>query len=141
MLPIMAETEPQEQEASPSEALLQRWVGSASVPGSLGYTDIGIFLAMLEVSPGVLRFRVRPALLRLVFGLQVLQAVPGDGTRIFPARKFGQSGIEIRREHMRSYYFWTGRRGDLLSSVAAAGFEVSTDEQTMSYRTVNRDRI
>jgi hypothetical protein len=115
-----------------------RWVGSASAPGALGYVDIGILLAVMEVGAGVLSIRVRPALIRMMFGIQNLQTVPDLRTEIFPAHKFGQAGIEVRREGKPSYYFWTDRRSDLLAALTASGFRVSTEEQAMSYRRANR---
>ena len=115
-----------------------RWVGSASVPGSMGYTAIGILLAVMEVGDGILKLRVRPALLRLMFGIENLSAAADPGTMIFPARKFGQIGIEIRPERLPPYYFWTAHRNDVLPCLAGAGFRVSTDEQAMSYRSANR---
>jgi hypothetical protein len=104
----------------------------------MGYTDIGILLAVIEVGAGLLKLRVRPALLRLMFGIENLSAAADPGTIIFPAHKYGQTGIEIRRESLPSCYFWTGHRSDLLASLAGAGFRVSTEEQAMSYRSANR---
>ena len=115
-----------------------KWIGSASVPGAMGYTDIGIFLAVMEVGAGLLKLRVRPAILRMMFGIENLRAVPGPSTVIYPAHKFGQAGIEVRREGEPSYYFWTDNRDALLTSLAGAGFRVSTDEAAMSYRSANR---
>lgn len=109
----------------------RRWVGSASVPGSMGYVEIGVLLAVAEVRQHLLVLRVRPALIRLMFGIDNLTVVPDDGAVIFPAHKFGQEGIEIRLNGRPSYYFWTGQRHDLLASAAAAGFEVSAEEQRM----------
>jgi hypothetical protein len=103
----------------------------------MGYTDIGILLAVMEVGARILKLRVRPALLRLMFGIENLSAAADHGTMIFPAHKFGQTRIEIRRERLPSYYFWTGHRSDLLASLVGAGFRVSTEEQAMSYRSAN----
>jgi hypothetical protein len=115
-----------------------KWIGSASVPGAMGYMDIGMFLAVMEVGAGLLLLRVRPAIVRMMFGIEDLRAVPGPSTVICQAHKFGQTGIEVRREGMPSSYFWTGNRGALLASLAGAGFRVSTDEVAMSYRSANR---
>ena len=111
-----------------------RWVGSASVPGPMGYMEIGVFLAVAEVSKRALVLRVRPAIIRLMFGIENLRVAPGEGAVIFPAHKLGQTGIEIRREGRPSYYFWTGHRDDLLAALHAAGFEVSAEEQRMRRR-------
>lgn len=104
----------------------------------MGYTDVGMPLAVIEVDAGVLRLRVRPSLVRWMFGIENLEVFPDPGTVIYPARKFGQTGIEIRRERTPSYYFWTAERSNLLATLAAAGFQVSTEENQMTYRTANR---
>ncbi len=79
----------------------RRWVGSASVPGAMGYTEIGIFLAVAEVGAEVFTLRVRPAIIRVMFGIENLKAVPTEGTMIFPARKFGQMGLKSLRRKRR----------------------------------------
>ena len=88
-----------------------------------------MLLAVAELDRQVLVVRVRLGLLRLMFGVQNLAVRPGDGPVIFPARKMGQSGIEIRMSGRPSYYFWTSQRAELLTSLAAAGFAVSAEEQ------------
>ena len=109
----------------------RRWTGAASVPSGVGYVEIGVFLAVTELGEQGLVLRVRPGIIRLMFGIENLTVRPGDGTVIYPARAVGRSGIEIRMMDRPSYYFWPGERGDLLASLAAAGFEVSTAEQRM----------
>jgi hypothetical protein len=73
-----------------------------------------------------------------MFGIENLRATADPATVIFPAYKIGRTGIEIRRERLPSYYFWTGQRSDVLASLAGAGFRVSTEEQAMSYRSANQ---
>jgi hypothetical protein len=139
MLALVAEGDPPTPSVRTAEPRSRgRWIGSASVPGAMGYMDVGVFLAVMEVGAGLLKLRVRPAILRMMFGIENLQAVPGASTLICPAHKLGQSGIEVRRQGTPSYYFWTGDRGALLASLAGAGFQVSTDEVAMSYRSANR---
>lgn len=55
--------------------LLTRWVGSASAPGSTGYTEIGIPLAVIEVCAGILKLRVRPR-------SDLLESLTGAGFRV-----------------------------------------------------------
>jgi hypothetical protein len=107
----------------------RRWVGSASVPGGVGYVEIGVLLAVAEVGVQSLVLRIRPGIIRLMFGIENLTVQPGAGVAIFPARKLGQSGIEVRIDGRQSYYFWTGQRVELLATLAAAGFAVSDEEQ------------
>ena len=104
----------------------------------MGNVDIGIFLAVMEVGTAILNRRIQSALVRMMFGIENLRAVPDPRTVIFPAHKFGQTGIEVRREGKPSYYFWTGQRSSLLRRLAAAGFQVSAQDQKMSYRRAKR---
>ena len=66
-----------------------------------------------------------------MFGIANLTVEPGPGIVIFPAHKLGQTGIKIRMNGRPSYYFWTSKRSDLLAKLAAAGFDVSPEEQRM----------
>jgi hypothetical protein len=104
----------------------------------MGYVDVGIFLAVMDIGPGILELRIRPMFLRPMFGIQNLQVVPDPTTVVCPARKIGQIGIEIRRVARPSSYFWTNQRSDLLATLAAAGFRILMEEQKMSYRSANR---
>lgn len=97
----------------------------------MGYVEISVFLAVAELGEQGLVVRVRPGIIRLMFLIENLAVRPGDGTVIYPARAIGRWGIEIRMSGRPSYYFWPGERGDLLVSLAAAGFEVSAEEQRM----------
>lgn len=108
-----------------------RWTGAASVPSGMGYIEVSVSLAVAELAEQGFVLRVRPSIIRLMFGIENLAIRPVDGTVIYPARALGRSGIEIRMSGRPSYYFWTGQRGDLLASLAAAGFEVSAEEQRM----------
>ncbi len=108
---------------------VSRWVGSASVPSAFGYVNVGVLLAVLEVAPGQLVLRTRPALMRLMFGIKNLTAAPDESVTIFPFRGRFQTGVEVRLAAHSSYYFWTSRASEILSCLAAAGFDVSADLQ------------
>lgn len=109
----------------------RRWTGAASVPGGMGYVEVGLFLAVAELGDRGLVLRVRPGVVRLMFAIENLTVHPADGAVIYPARALGRSGIEIRVGGRPSYYFWSDRRSELLAALAAAGFEVSAEEQRM----------
>jgi hypothetical protein len=95
----------------------------------MGYVHVGVLLAVLEVARARLVLRVRPAIARMVFGVENLDIGPDEGVAIFPAHKLGQQGIEARLPGRPSYYFWTDRRHEVLNSLTAAGFQVSEEEQ------------
>ena len=62
---------------------------------------------------------------------------PGQGVVVFPARRprrYGLQGIEIRVPGQPSFYFWNNNRSEVVAAMAAAGFEVSDQEQTMKLR-------
>jgi hypothetical protein len=111
-----------------------RWAGSARVPGPKGYIDVGIFLAVIEVSAEHLKMRSRPAAMRKMFRLSNLDVRPWDGVTIYPARKLGQQGVEIRVADAPSYYFWLRNRQQLMDALSAAGFRVSDVEQRYGSR-------
>ena len=71
----------------------------------MGYVHVGVLLAVLEVAPARLVLRVRPAIARMVFGVENLDIGPHEGVVIFPAHKLGQQGIEARLPGRPSYYF------------------------------------
>jgi hypothetical protein len=95
----------------------------------MGYIDVGIFLAVVEVSPGRLAMHSRPALVGKMFGLGKLELALSDNVTVHTARRFGQQGIEIRFAGSPSYYFWPAERKDqLIRAVSDAGFSVSDAE-------------
>lgn len=120
---------PLSEDLAVAKGISHRWTGAASVPAGVGYVEVSIFLAVAELGEQGFVLRVRPFIIRLMFGIENLTVRPVDGTVIYPARAFGRSGIEIRVSDRPSYYFWTGHRAELLASLAAAGFEVSAEEQ------------
>src|SRR5262245_40344209 len=105
------------------------WSGAATVPSRLGYAQVGLLMAVLEIEGRRLGVRVRPGFARRMFGIQNLAVTPSDGVVVFPARNLGQQGIEVRPKSGRSYYFWTNRSREVLACAAAAGFDVSAEEQ------------
>ena len=52
---------------------------------------------------------------------------------LFPARVRGYLGVEIRQPRRKPFYFFGNERNEVLAA-AAAGFEVSDQEQTMKLR-------
>lgn len=102
------------------------------MPGALGYVHASMPLGVLEVAPGRLGLRIRPAFIRAVFGVPTLEAMAGQDVVVFPARRpQGLMGIEIRTPGRQSSYFCNYRRAEVLAALAAAGFEVSDQVQTM----------
>lgn len=113
---------------SETGVILRRWVGSASIPGAMGYIEVGVWLAVLEAKHQSLVLRARPRFVRIIFGLDDL-AVALEDTTILPAHKLGRKGVEIRRSGQASSFFWTSKREEILNYLATAGFEVSEEEQ------------
>jgi hypothetical protein len=123
------------QSSTPSTIRPMRWVGAANVPGSLGRMSASMPLGVLELVPGRITFRIRPAFLSSMFGAKALVAAPADVEAVFPARvRFGYRAIGIRPLGAPPYYFLcAGQRDSILSAVAAAGFPVQWDERKYSY--------
>jgi hypothetical protein len=92
----------------------------------MGYISVGMFLAVVDVSPGRLSMRARPAFIASGFGLSRLEVTPQDGLTIYPAHKFAQEGIEIRIPGSPSYYFWVKDRLELIDVISAAGLACQT---------------
>jgi hypothetical protein len=111
---------------------------------------VGVWRAVLDVAPARIELRVRPPVVRVLLLMEDLMAVPDDGVVVFPAHqeddrgRWGRKGVEIRGAgssrywdrrwgrrgaRMPSYYFWTRQRDEVLAAAAAAGFEVSGQEQ------------
>lgn len=83
-------------DAGTGDAAAMRWVGAARVPSALGFMEVGSRLAVLEVRQGSLVMRVRPRLVRLMFGMKNLAVDPADGAVCFPAAGALLKGVEIR---------------------------------------------
>lgn len=110
----------------------RRWAGVAYMPSKMGYVTASRPLGVLEVAPGRIELRVRLPIARWVFGIDNLDVTAGQGAVVFPTRRLsGLDGIEIRVPGRPSSYFWNTNRSEVLVAVAAAGFEVSDQEQTM----------
>jgi hypothetical protein len=66
-----------------------------------------------------------------------LNTTAGQDIVVFPTRRLkfqGLDGIEIRVLGRPSSYFWNSNRSEVLAAIAAAGFEVSDQEQEMKLR-------
>ena len=114
------------------DATARRWTGAAHVPSAMGYVDATKPLGVLEVAPEWIGLRVRPAFVRAIFGIETLDVTTGQDVVVFPVRRsMGLEGIEIRAPGGRSFYFFDNDRSAVLAAVAAAGFEVSGQEQKM----------
>jgi hypothetical protein len=112
------------------------------------YDPVRVPSAVLEISPGRIGLRVRPAFIKLLLVMEDLTAVPADGATLYPAREVGgwrdRLGIAILAPHFRPrmwdhrwgrlgaevppYYLRTGERDVVLAAAAAAGFEVGDRE-------------
>lgn len=111
-------------------ATARHWGGVAYMPSRMGYVHASRPLGVLEVAPGRIGLRVRLPIARWVFGIENLNVTAGQGVVVFPARRLqGLGGIEIRVPDRPSSYFWNTNRSEVLAAVAAAGFEVSDQEQ------------
>jgi hypothetical protein len=55
---------------------------------------------------------------------------PADGESACDGGRI-QQGIEVRLPGRASHYFWTDRRQEVLGSLAAAGFDVADEEQSI----------
>jgi hypothetical protein len=100
----------------------------------MGYGRATPPLGVLEVAPGLIVLRVRPAIVRVMFGVEPLNVTAGQDVAVFPASKKrpqGLEGIGIRVPGRQPFYFWNQNRSEVLAAVAAAGFEVSDQEQEM----------
>jgi hypothetical protein len=104
------------------------------VPSPLGYAVVTIPLAVLELAEARLVLRVRPGIVRMMFGIENLVVAPREEIVIYPARGWSLDGIEVRLGNQPSYYFWTKERRQVLAAAAIAGFNVSDQEQPTAWR-------
>jgi hypothetical protein len=111
-----------------------RWVGGAILPASMGNVNATRPLAVLEITGGELSLRLRPRPLALMFGARRLHASPVENVRAFPARGwFGSKGIGIQIGNRAPAYFLRADQAGMLAAIAAAGFEISFEEQRIRY--------
>jgi hypothetical protein len=111
-----------------------RWVGGAIMPASMGNVNATWPLAVLEITGGDLSLRLRPRPLAAMFGARGLHASTVENVHAFPARGwFGSKGIGIQVDNQTPSYFLRADQAGLLAAVAAAGFEVTFDEQRIRY--------
>ncbi|MFK0173785.1 hypothetical protein ACIQU5_33905 [Streptomyces sp. NPDC090306] len=76
-----------------------------------------------------LRIRFFGAVPRLS-GAQPLDGTPEDIVEIFPCRgRLGTSGVGLRTDQGRRYFFWTGAAARVLDACRREGFTVTTDVQ------------
>jgi hypothetical protein len=106
-----------------------RWVGAARVPSALGFMEVGSRLAVLEVAQGRMVLRVRPALVRLMFGMKNLAVDPADGALCSPVSGAFLKGVEIQLAGQPPRYFWTNHGSEVLRAAGAAGFDVSYQQR------------
>jgi len=101
----------------------------------MGYVSASKPLGVLEVAPGWIGLRIRPAFVRAIFGIETLDVTAGQDVVVFPVRRsIGLEGIGIKTPDGRSFYFLVDDRSAGLAAVAAAGFQVSGQEQKMKLR-------
>jgi hypothetical protein len=95
-----------------------RWVGGMVMPRRVSTT---FPVAVLEIGSAKLEMRIRPRWFRALLGARTLEALPGDGTVLFPVRLVG---VGIGGPGRPTWYFRTFATDDILAVAAAAGFEV-----------------
>jgi hypothetical protein len=123
------------QRAPDGRIQVQRWIGAADVPGSMGRMTATIPLGILELSGNLLTLRVRPRSLGTMFGAKSLVVSPGEVDVVFPARgKLRSTAIGIRPHGSPPSYFQLGGdRASILSAIAGAGFHVQWEERLYSF--------
>jgi hypothetical protein len=112
-----------------------RWVGGAIMPAAMtGKVNATWPLAVLEIRSGELSLRLRPRPLLALVGGKPLHAHAAENVRAFPARGwFGSKGIGVQVGNQPPSYFLRADQAGLLAAIAAAGFEVTLDEQRIRY--------
>ena len=104
-----------------------RWTGGASVPHWMGRLNASIGLAVLDLDPQGLTFRVR---LGRMLGVEPLQATPSATVVCFPVGgSLGRHGVAIQLPGDRPWYFWTKATSEILSTLGWAGFSVYWEER------------
>jgi hypothetical protein len=135
-----------------------QWTGGARMLSGWDHEPLGTW-AVLDIMPGRIELRVRPAILRALQMIEDVSVTPGDGVVVHPAHQTATSrfqrvrpgvALQIDRPRARywqrkwgrrsdprywpAYYFWTSDRDQVLAIAAAAGFEVSSLEQSIEPR-------
>ena len=109
----------------------RRWAGNGYLPGRFGLWGVS-GLVVLEVSESQVTLRLRPKFLARLMGVAPLCAQPGSGLVITISRGLRPWGwyIEFQLPGALRYSFQVGatRKGEVLSSLANAGFEVNTGD-------------
>jgi hypothetical protein len=116
-------------------SITTRWVGGANVPGALGRMNATAPLGVLELSDGSLTLRIRPRFLAGMFGTaEAVTVSPADVEDLFPAKgQLRSPGIGLQVPGKPVLYFWTHRRQEILTALAAARFPVTWDERRFTY--------
>jgi hypothetical protein len=117
-----------------TQGVTRRWVGAATIPGSVGWVSATTPLGVLEVVNNTLILRLRPRFIQSMFGTKVLSTTAADGVIIYPARKFSMRGVAVQVPDFPAYYFWGRDADDVLQSLGSAGFEVSSEERRLAGR-------
>jgi hypothetical protein len=108
---------------------VRRWAGNGYLPGRFGLWGVS-GLVVLEVSRSQVTVRLRPKFLARLMGVVPLTAEPGSGLIISVSKGMRPWGwyIEFQLPDERRYSFQVGaiRKGEVLSCLADAGFEVKT---------------
>ena len=112
----------------------ERWVGSGSFPGWFGTMQATVPLAVLEVFGDVVRLRLRPRLLGLMFGVGPLTATATELEEVFSARRLTGVGIGFRPVGGPTYYVWTSARDEILAVLAAHHFVITWEERKRDRR-------
>jgi hypothetical protein len=107
----------------------QRWVGSGSFPGWFGTMQAAVPLAVLEMFGDVVRLRLRPRLLGLMFGVGPLTATATELEEVFSARRLTGVGIGFRPVDGPTYFLWTSARDEILAVLATHHFAVAWEER------------
>jgi hypothetical protein len=135
-----------------------RWTGGARMLSGWDYEPLGTW-AVLDIMPGRIELRVRSAVLGALQRIEDVSVAPGDAVVVHPARQTAKPpfhrlrpgvALQIDRPRARywqhewdrqgnlsrwpAYYFWTSDRDQVLATAAAAGFEVSSLEQSIEPR-------
>jgi hypothetical protein len=85
---------------------------------------------VLELDGQELTLRLRPRPFSRFFGGASLNANPTTDLELYPALGArGAQGVGIQPPGRSVSYFWTFRRAEVLTTLAAAGFRMNWDER------------
>jgi hypothetical protein len=105
-----------------------RWAGAGSIPAKgVGYWYATWPLVVVELDRETVTVRLRPALFGRLVGAEVLTATPAEVAAYPVGNSANWQGIEFRPVGWSSFYFFAGRRDQVLKALAQAGFTVSSE--------------